>query len=301
MSEFLAAILVIGCVVGLIRLQRSDWVANLSARREAARKPLRTGGSSADGAFSHTRLEQFEKCPKAYEFKYVKQQPEAFGTIETFMGRTVHSALEWAYQERDSRDGIPSAKDLVKQYERLWSQGSRNEMKVIKKRMNARDYKKTGKEALQSYWKRIFSSDTTQTIALERRFELELDDGSMYCGVIDRMARDGDGQVVLIDYKTGNPRYIKSPRQGRQLRSYAAWAAGELDADEITLCIEDLQGERTLTHPWKARSRTSIVKALKEGIAEVKRAKRFPAQPSVLCGWCGYRPYCKEGKSAWKN
>lgn len=39
--------------------------------------------------------------------------------------------------------------------------------------------------------------------------------------------------------------------------------------------------------------------SLVEDISSVLGARRYPAQPSVLCGWCGYRPHCKGGKAHW--
>jgi putative RecB family exonuclease len=255
--------------------------------------------SERDDAFSHTRLEKFQNCPKAYEFRYLIRKEEAFGTIETFLGRTIHSVLEWAYENRNHRDHAPSINDALKQYEHLWSRGSDHEMKVVKRRASALAYMRQGREMLEAYWSRVFLKDRTATISLEKKFHFTIDDEFQYTGVIDRIARRENGNIILIDYKTGNPRYIKPPDRNHQLHSYAFWATQEHGVDELTISIEDLQGRQTLSHDWQAQSREVVLKSIREQVSRIQGTRRFAANPSVLCGWCGYRPFCKEGRAQW--
>lgn len=249
--------------------------------------------------FSHSRLEKFEKCPKAYEFRYIKNMPESFGTIETFLGRAVHSTLEWAYTERDRRGVPPTGKELESQFLSTWATGSPQEMRVVKKSISAASYKAQGQEMLRSFDRRVLAKDKTETIALEKEFRLALSGGTTFTGVIDRLARDSDGTVHVIDYKTGSSRNIVAPDQSRQMHVYGAWASEEHGATRVGLRVEDMQGERALSHTWTTASRAALISRLESQIAEVSHARKFPAVTSPLCGWCGYRPHCSEGRSRW--
>ena len=51
--------------------------------------------------FSFSRISLFEKCPKAYHFKYILKKDEYFSTIEQHLGKSIHTAIEYAYQIRD--------------------------------------------------------------------------------------------------------------------------------------------------------------------------------------------------------
>jgi len=148
-------------------------------------------------------------------------------------------------------------------------------------------------------WQRVLVTDKTETLALEKRFEIELPGGHLYTGVIDRVARGIDGSVQLIDFKTGSSRYIKPPQTSRQLHSYSLWAFDQYKVDGVELHVEDLQGDRTLRHRLSNREQDRITAALVGDITKVLQARSYPAKTSVLCGWCGYRMKCAEGRSHW--
>lgn len=301
----MTVLIILAIAVLIFAVARSSARSKAGRSTAAPRRPYATPESRpaepprALNTFSHSRLEKFEKCPKAYEFRYIRNVPESFGTIETFLGRTVHSTLEWAYAERDRRGAPPGIKELEAHFQGLWAAGNSQEMRVVKKAMSAGTYKAQGLEMLKAFERRILAGDKTQTIALEKQFRMALSGGAAFTGVIDRLARDEAGMVYVIDYKTGSSRNVTAPAQSRQLQVYGAWAAEDHGATRIGLRVEDMQGERTLSHTWTTASRSTLISGLEAQIAEVGRARRFPAVTSPLCGWCGYRPHCSEGRARW--
>lgn len=65
--------------------------------------------------YSYSRLSLFENCPLAYRYKYldkVEMEPE---TIEAFMGKRVHEALEKLYRDL-KHSKVNALEDLIKKH-----------------------------------------------------------------------------------------------------------------------------------------------------------------------------------------
>lgn len=249
--------------------------------------------------FSHSRLETFDKCPRAYELKYLRGEEEAFGTIETFLGRKLHESIEWAYASGTGHRQRAVLPALTAHFDRLWLAGRPREMRIVKRNRTLASYQELGHKMLRSFWTRVLSSDRSETLGLEHRFTMKFDDGACYTGVIDRIARSSTDTIELIDYKTGRSDYIDPPGRSRQLQSYATWAFEEFNTPELTLRVEDLRGERRLQHRMTISDREEVRLALQRDMERVGGARVFPPRASVLCGWCGYRPSCREGTAYW--
>ena len=49
--------------------------------------------------FSYSSLESFNKCPSQFSFRYIDKIKSNDESIEAFMGKRVHEALEYLYNE----------------------------------------------------------------------------------------------------------------------------------------------------------------------------------------------------------
>lgn len=75
------------------------------------------------------------------------------------------------------------------------------------------------------------ASSGVSVVATERRFDVELD-GARLVGVIDRVERDAEGQLVVVDLKTGKPVSDNQVVDDPQLSAYQlALAEGELSRE----------------------------------------------------------------------
>ena len=92
-----------------------------------------------DSKFSYSRISLFEKCPKAYHFKYLLKKDELFSTIEQHLGKSIHAALENTYRTKDNGGNI-SLTSLKTAFEQAWSTPEKENIKVIKNNMTSRDY-----------------------------------------------------------------------------------------------------------------------------------------------------------------
>ena len=244
-------------------------------------------------AWSHSRVGLFDQCPLAYRYRYLDGVPDAFTTIEQHLGQVAHDVLEQAYAAR-SRGEPVDERWMTAAYERLWCSPDLESHRVVKRGMTADDYRVQGLAMVSAYHGRVFAVDTSETLGLEHRFSLDLgaDGGHAWAGVIDRLARLGDGTLRIIDYKTGKS--VPDPRTDRQLQSYALHVFSEHRADTVELCIEGLRTGATLTAPFPASQAGEVRGHLLARIAEIEGTSSWPARPSMLCDWCAFNVICPE-------
>ena len=165
---------------------------------------------------------------------------------------------------------------------------------MVKRGVTADDYRVEGLAMVSAYHGRVFALDTSETLGLEHRFSLDLDadGGHAWAGIIDRLARLGDGTLRIIDYKTGKS--VPDPRTDRQLQSYALHVFSAHHADTVELCIEGLRTGATLTAPFAASKAGEVRGHLLARIAEIEGTSSWPARPSMLCDWCAFNVICPE-------
>lgn len=249
-------------------------------------------------SFSFSGISTFESCPRAFSYKYIQKQPEAFTSIEAFMGSSVHVALEWAYSQRQegAEPDIQGAVDQYKEY--FWNSGELDRARVIKAGTETNQYFDNGKQFLVSYLQRVFPGDKSATLYLEKRFELELRPGIKYKGIIDRVSRGDDGVLQVTDYKTGRTVH---PLDNLQLPSYSLFVFSHNIDVEIRLCIEDLREKRTMVAPFRREAVKQVRDELLTRIDRILTTETFEANPGVLCHWCGYNHICDKVPESVRN
>lgn len=239
--------------------------------------------------FSYSRVTAFRNCPKAYEFRYVLGESERFSTIERHMGTAVHEALRWAWAERDAgREPTPGR--AVESYDGFWWSDGLSRAKVVKQGLRDEDYRLEGRRMVETYVRGLFGRDQSETLGLENRFKIRLNDAVKLTGVIDRLARSPEGMLRIIDYKTGAR--VPNPLSDPQLIYYAAWAFEAYPDPSAELTFLDLRGERELTAEFNRRAIVPYMETLVKEIARIGGTDRFEANPSMLCKWCGFNPIC---------
>lgn len=248
-----------------------------------------------DSKFSYSKISLFEKCPKAYHFKYLLKKSELFSTIEQHLGKSIHAALEHTYGKKD--DGVNiSLNYLIKAFDQAWNSPEREKVKVVKKNMTSRDYYLDGQDMLKKYYHRVLASDRSETVALEQCFEITIDNSVCYRGYIDRISKNPNGMLRITDFKSG--KRVNDPLEDMQLCSYALWCFEEFKENEIEIAFEALRYEKTLYGIIKRTQVPIIKKRLITDINSVMAATEFEASPSILCDWCGYNPICSQARGA---
>lgn len=248
--------------------------------------------------FSFSSISRFKSCPKGYEYKYIEKLPEDFVSIEGYLGTSVHTTLEWAYQERiEGKE--PDLTDVHENFKQaFWNKENLEKTRIIKDGATVINYFDQGKEFITFFFKRIFSCDNSTTLQLEHKFEICLADEIKYKGVIDRVAKGEDGIIRVIDFKTGRAVH---PMSNLQLPSYALYIFEQNIDNEICLCIEDLSKQRTMAIPFQREDVKYVRSGLLQEIEQILLTEDFKTNPSGLCRWCGYNQVCDNPHDSEKN
>jgi putative RecB family exonuclease len=243
--------------------------------------------------FSNSRLQTLDDCPRRYAFRYVEGLREAFQTIEAFLGTMAHEALQWLYLEREAARAH-EATTLVERFRESWRQKLGPGVKVVREGTSAARYEEDGADMLRRHHAGAFRADRLETLAVEPKIHLDVE-GNAYVGYIDRLARDGDGTLHVIDYKTGRPAATLK-EAGPQVRAYGLAVLEERGGVEIALSFQYLRTGASLEERFTRAQGGELVAGIGARIRRALEAEargEFPARPSPLCRWCGFREICE--------
>ena len=244
-------------------------------------------------ALSPSRAGDFKQCPLLYRFRAVDRIPETPSTAQV-RGTVVHAALEQLYALPAPQRDRQRASELV---EPAW-QRTLQESPELADMFSAAELPEflTAARALVARYFTMEDPTRFDPEACELRVEIELDDGVLLRGFIDRVDVAPTGEIRVIDYKTGAaPREIGEGRAMFQMKFYAValWrlrgvvptqlrlmylADGQMltyapDEDELR------RFERTLSAIWRA-------------ILSAGATGDFRPRPSKLCDWCDHKSHC---------
>ncbi|HEX9750905.1 MAG TPA: PD-(D/E)XK nuclease family protein [candidate division Zixibacteria bacterium] len=249
--------------------------------------------------YSHSRLSSYEQCPRKYAFRYIeKPDIERRTSIEAFMGKAVHDALESLYQSV-LMERTPKWEEVRDFYERYWDKNLGDDVFIVRPEFTAQDYRNVGRRCLQDYFVRNYPFSDGRVLALEDRVLIDLDGSGAYRlqGFIDRLAEAEDGTIEIHDYKTSRslPTQDDVDRE-RQLALYQIGIQQRWREERpVRLIWHYLRANRTLT---STRTREAL-EALKDDTRRlidtaVAAADRndFPPQESTLCSWCEFQSIC---------
>lgn len=251
---------------------------------------------SARPALSPSRAADFKQCPLLYRLRAIDRLPETPSTPQ-LRGSLVHLALERLYGLPAGQRGPDTAYSLV---EPAWEQVADREPDLVgdldpEQRTLLLDEAR----ALLSGYYRLEDPTRFDPQSCEQRVEVELADGTLLRGYIDRIDVAASGELRVVDYKTG-----KAPPEAWALAEFKAMfqmkfyavallrsrgvlptrlrliylADGQLldytpDLDEL------LRFEKTLMAIWRA-------------IQAAGQSGDFRPNPSRFCDWCPHQAIC---------
>ncbi|MFV3648799.1 PD-(D/E)XK nuclease family protein [Mycobacterium tuberculosis] len=247
-------------------------------------------------ALSPSRATDFKQCPLLYRFRAIDRLPEATSAAQ-LRGSVVHAALEQLYGLPAGLRSPDTARSLV---QRAWDQMVAAEPELAGELDPGQPTQLLeDARALVSGYYRLEDPTRFDPQCCEQRVEVELADGTLLRGYIDRIDVAATGELRVVDYKTG-----KAPPAARVLAEFKAMfqmkfyavalfrsrgvpptrlrliylADGQLldyspDRDEL------LRFEKTLMAIWRA-------------IQSAGETGDFRPNPSRLCDWCPHQQRC---------
>ena len=162
------------------------------------------------GHFSPTTLNNYLKCPRLYWYNNHPGLVDEPRSVAMERGGFLHEVLE------DFHVNEPAWHPLEPAQQREWLEASLQKQldSYLSRMEGVLDRKREEMQVravLGNYIKFVTGMQVIRrlrTLALERRFHLQLE-GSEIVGKIDRVMDVGDGEVEVVDYKTGGGKAMK--------------------------------------------------------------------------------------------
>ena len=246
--------------------------------------------------YSHSRLSTFEQCPLKFKFRYLdKIKPEIEQTIEGFLGNKVHEVLEIIYTET-AKNRTFQLDEVIQLYSKKWNKDFNPKIKIIKKENSIEYYFNKGVNFLINYFVK-HSPFKDNTIAIEKRIFVNLDLEGKYKlqGYIDRLVHNKETNIFEIhDYKTGG--FLKPQKELDKDRQLALYSIGIREmfenVNDVHLIWHFLAFNKKMTSYRTLEQLNKLKQEIIQLIDKIESATEFPACPSILCKWCGFRSYC---------
>ena len=160
--------------------------------------------------FSPTTLNDYLKCPRLYWYNHHPGLIEEPRSVAMERGGFLHEVLEdFHAQESEWRPLDPEhQKEWLETALQQHLEGYLARMEGV---LDRKREERQVRSLLTNYIRFVTGRQVIRrlgTVAIERRFRLQLD-GSAIVGKIDRVNDVGDGEVEVVDYKTGSGKPMK--------------------------------------------------------------------------------------------
>ena len=242
---------------------------------------------------SPSRASQFKTCHKQFKFSNVDKIKEPTNLVQA-KGTTVHQALEDLYDLPNDQRTPEVLYDL---FRKAWSnvRGNDEHVNLFDSIEDEREWGQEGLNLLHNYLK-LEDPQKLEPLEQERWVRGSIEDLNLR-GILDRMDEDKDGNLIIVDYKSGKAPMAKY----KEPRFFALKLYALLIRDEIGVTPKELKLiylKNSTIHTLKIDD-TMLDEAKVEILSiwqDIKNAfenNEFPATKNALCkDWCYYKPIC---------
>lgn len=257
---------------------------------------------AAPKRLSPSSASDFKQCPRMWRHKVIDRLPDP-GTLAQARGTLVHAVLEWLYQQPPAERTLAAALDRAPgewqvlfndpdsrdDYPRWFPQWGVTHEQIVEQ----------GRDLLRVYFQ--MEDPVSLGAPIVEQDVKEVISGVPVRGKIDRTDVAPDGQVRIVDYKTGkapNPRYAHEALW--QLKFYALLWRFRHGVLPARLRLVYLGGnapqflEHSPTTPEIDEFEQEIIQLWRQ-INTAYDSLDFPAKPGPLCPWCPFQSMCEEG------
>jgi putative RecB family exonuclease len=242
---------------------------------------------------SPSKVTSFRDCALAFRFNSIDHLPD-LPTIWTVRGTFVHRVLEGLFWDHGQGDRTRAAARV--ELDRAWSDlQSDPDYLTLALTPDQADKFRSESEALVENYFALEDPNEVTPVGVELLLEARV--GTMRLrGIIDRLDRTPDGELVVIDYKTGRApsvAYEHSKLVGVHI--YALLCQEVLGRRPVEVRLLHLQEPTTIVAaPTEQAVRGQRQKALAVWAA-IERACRdedFRPHTSPLCRFCRFQAFC---------
>jgi putative RecB family exonuclease len=236
---------------------------------------------------SVSKAKTFESCKKKFKFNYIlKLKQKEFLFFD--YGKMLHMVLEDFHRALMLDPNLNKSKVMGKCF------------KEARKKYGGKLSEDDIKEAYRTIdeYLQILANEQTpaEILDVEKEFKVEIEGVVSLIGMIDRVQKDPDGVLHVLDYKTSkNMKYYEE--DFFQMLTYAYVMLLEDPSLKTIRCSYMFlrHGFKCITKEFGPEDILVMGKEFVDYAAAMQSEKEFPANPNFLCNYCGFLPHCVEG------
>jgi len=242
---------------------------------------------------SPSKASAFTDCPLAFRYSIIDHLPEP-PSPHAVKGTLVHSALEHLFW--DSVPGARTPEAGLKALELAWNE-IQEDPEFVGLALNDEDavaFREDAEVLLANYF-RIEDPNAVRTVGVELGLEASIG-GMVLRGIIDRLDLTDDGELVVIDYKTGrapSAQFERSRLNG--VHTYALLCErvlGRFPCQVKLLYLRDPLAIVATPTEQSVRGHRTRTTAVWTAIERACEREDFRPRPSGLCKFCNFQEIC---------
>lgn len=254
--------------------------------------------------YSYSKINLFNSCPLKYKYLYVDKNYKNDESIEAFLGKITHSTLEWIYKKKiQDKRAYYSLDSIIHFFKEEWRDSWHQKIRKFKYiKQKKADYFTRGINFLVKYYHHFGPDFNQKVFKVEEKIEFELG-GHKIKAIIDRIDKNTDSEMHIIDYKTGKNMLDEEKLKGdMQMSIYALALNSQFNkSDNIKLSHYYVSTNKFVTIDSSDIDINSFSKNLIKNIEVIEKSEKennFIPNESKLCNWCYYWKDCpkKDGE-----
>lgn len=244
-------------------------------------------------SLSPSKVSTFGNCALAFRFSVIDRLPEPTSPA-MLKGTLVHGALERLFWEHAPGARTPDAAEAA--LAAAWSemQEGPEYLALALDQGEAVAFLADARRLVANYF-RLEDPDSTQTVGVEITLEASVE-GVRLRGIIDRLDVNENGDLVVIDYKTGRAP-SKAYEQGKLggVHFYSLLCERVLGHRPVEVRLLHLKEPVVITASsteQSLRGHRQRTLAVWSAIERACESGDFRPRPSPLCNYCHFKPFC---------
>ena len=241
---------------------------------------------------SPSRVDAFTSCPLQFRFASIEKLPEP-PSIPATKGSLVHRALELLFMldppERSLEAGLTALDQAATEFQ--------SDKEWIGLGLDAEGEQRVLDDAEKLVRTYFTMEDPTQVRAIGLELRLEVPVGSLHLrGIIDRLDLNEQGELIVVDYKTGKPPRVNNEQSKLGGVNFYAFLCqqffGRRPAEVRLMYVAT--GETIVARPTEQTVNFLPKRTLAVWGAVEKACSSGNFQPrqGPLCNYCSFQAWC---------